>query len=129
MTNSLFISTAEAGSGKALVSLGIIELLLRRTTRVHFFRPLIQGPGPVAAMIAPEQEQDEDIHLIVNHFDLKQSYEESFGLRSREAQDLIAQHRADEVIDTIIRKFKASGIAGRLFALRRVRLPGGKLGL
>ena len=107
MTNSLFISTAEAGSGKALVSLGIIELLLRRTTRVHFFRPLIQGPDPAAAGIAPKEEQDEDIHLIINHFDLQQSYEESFGLRSREAQDLISQRRTDEVIDTIIRKFKA----------------------
>ncbi|NEQ45685.1 MAG: phosphate acetyltransferase [Leptolyngbya sp. SIOISBB] len=106
MTNSLFISTAEAGSGKALVSLGIIELLLRRTTRVHFFRPLIQATEPTESAFVEGQDQDEDIHLIVSHFDLKQSYEESFGLRSREAQDLVAQHRTDEVIDTIIRKFK-----------------------
>ena len=31
MTNSLYISTTEAGSGKALISLGIIELILRKT--------------------------------------------------------------------------------------------------
>ena len=106
MTNSLFISTAEAGSGKALVSLGIIELLLRRTTRVHFFRPLIQGTESVAPEQTHGQDKNEDIDLIVSHFDLKQSYEESFGMRSREAQDLVAQHRTDEVIDMIIRKFK-----------------------
>jgi phosphate acetyltransferase len=104
MTNSLFISTAEAGSGKALVSLGIIELLLRRTTRVHFFRPLIQAPE---SALAGDDDKDEDIELIINHFDLKQTYEESYGLRSREAQELITQHRTDDVIETIIRKFKA----------------------
>lgn len=106
MTHSLFISTTEAGSGKALVSLGIIELLLRRTTRVNFFRPLIQDAETAPYGVATGRHQDEDIHLIVNHFDLKQTYEESYGLRSREAQDLIAQHRSDEVIETIIRKFK-----------------------
>lgn len=107
MTNSLFISTVEAGSGKALVSLGIIELLLRRTTRVHFFRPLIQAPERPYHPLMEGHGKDEDIDLIINHFDLKQSYEESFGLRSREAKELITQHRTDEVIDVIIRKFKA----------------------
>lgn len=107
MTNSIFISTAEAGSGKALLSLGIIELLLRRTTRVNFFRPLIQEVETASNGSGSGRGQDEDIHLMVSHFDLKQTYEESYGWRSREAQDLIAQHRTDEVIDTIIRKFKA----------------------
>lgn len=107
MTNSLFISTVEAGSGKALVSLGIIELLLRRTTRVHFFRPLIQAREPHIHPLMEGHDKDEDIDLIVSHFDLKQTYEESFGLRSREAQELIVQHQTDEVIDVIIRKFKA----------------------
>ena len=107
MTNSLFISTTEAGSGKALVSLGIIELLLRRTTRVHFFRPLIQSSEKPSHPLMEGHQRDEDIDLIVTHFDLKQTYEESFGLLSREANDMIVQHRADEVIDIIISKFKA----------------------
>lgn len=107
MANSLFISTTEAGSGKALVSLGIIELLLRRTTRVHFFRPLIQSLDLPPHPLLEGHDKDEDIDLIVSHFDLKQTYTESFGMRSREANELIVQHRADEVIDTIISKFKA----------------------
>ncbi|HIK45596.1 MAG TPA: phosphate acetyltransferase [Leptolyngbyaceae cyanobacterium M65_K2018_010] len=107
MTHSLYISTTEAGSGKALVSLGIIELILRRTTKVHFFRPLILG-GEDAGLGVPDLAgQDEDINLIVNHFKLKQTYEESYGLLSQEANDLLAQHRADEAIDVIISKFKA----------------------
>jgi phosphate acetyltransferase len=107
MTNSLFIATTEAGSGKALVSLGIIELLLRRTTRVNFFRPLIQSPDLSHQGGLDGHERDEDINLIVSHFDLKQTYEESFGLLSQDANELIVRHRTDEVIDIIISKFKA----------------------
>lgn len=104
MTHSLYISTTEAGSGKALVSLGIIELLLRRTTKVHFFRPLVQVPD--AAALADHPGWDEDIDLIVSHFNLKQTYEESFGLKSTQANDLLAERRTDEIIDIIIGKYK-----------------------
>jgi phosphate acetyltransferase len=108
MTQSLYISTTEAGSGKALVSLSIIELLLRRTTKVHFFRPLIQTSDTFNLNDAPLlPARDEDIDLIVSHFDLKQTYEESFGLHSQEANDLLAQHQMDAAINTIISKFKA----------------------
>ncbi len=105
MTHSLYISTTEAGSGKALVSLGIIELILRRTPRVHFFRPLIQSPESRLGL-DDELALDEDIHLMVSYFKLKQTYEESYGLLLGEANDLISQHRVGEALDTIIRKFK-----------------------
>lgn len=106
MTHSLYISTTEAGSGKALVALGILELVMRRTTKVHFFRPVIQ---PVINHGTPlaDAEQDEDIDLILQHFGLKQSYDESFGLLAREANDLIGQHRVNDAIDTIMTRFKA----------------------
>jgi phosphate acetyltransferase len=110
MTHSLLISTTEAGSGKALVSLGIIELLLRRTTKVHFFRPLIRSPehglGAATNALGYDLQGDEDIDLILRHFSLGQTYEESYGLRSRQANDLISQHRLNDALDIIISKFK-----------------------
>lgn len=106
MTHSIYISTTESGSGKALVSLGIIELLLRRTTKVHFFRPLIQVGENGQDSASDRPHPDEDIDLIVSHFGLGQTYDESYGLLSRDANELLSQHRDDEVIDTIIRKFK-----------------------
>jgi phosphate acetyltransferase len=42
MGNSLYIGTTESGSGKALIALGTIELILRKATKVSFFRPVIQ---------------------------------------------------------------------------------------
>ncbi|MFN7319053.1 AAA family ATPase, partial [Microcystis sp.] len=41
MTNSLYISTTATGSGKALVALGIIDLILRKTNKVAFFQPIV----------------------------------------------------------------------------------------
>lgn len=96
MTHSLYISTTEAGSGKALASLGIIDLILRQTTRVHFFRPVIQT----------KNKRDEDIELILTYFGLNQTYEESFGLSSQEVNELLGQHQASIALEQIIAKFK-----------------------
>jgi phosphate acetyltransferase len=120
MTNSLYISTTEAGSGKALVSLGIIDFLLRRTTKVHFFRPLIQPSEKLSQAYPENQSRDEDIDLLVTHFNLRQTYEESYGLLLREANDLIvpAPHRRGDRHHH--QQIQGVGIAGRLLAVRRV---------
>ncbi len=44
MANSLYISTTEVGSGKALISLGVMELLSHKTSKIGFFRPIIHKP-------------------------------------------------------------------------------------
>jgi phosphate acetyltransferase len=97
MTHSLYITTTESGSGKALAALGILDLVLRKTTRVHFFRPVIQA----------EARRDEDINLILTQFGLNQTYEESFGLSSRALNELLGQHRASDALEQIIARFKA----------------------
>jgi phosphate acetyltransferase len=99
MSSSLYISTTEPGSGKALIALGILEFALLKTPKVGFFRPII-----------PEIETDkknEDIDLILSHFNLNQSYNSSFGLAYSEASKLIGNHDFDQVLEKIITKYKA----------------------
>ncbi|MDJ0534338.1 MAG: phosphate acetyltransferase [Xenococcaceae cyanobacterium MO_207.B15] len=98
MTSSLYISTTEAGSGKALISLGIIELILRKTNKVAFFRPVIRKQ--------PFGKQDEDINLILTYFALNQKYEQAFGLYVEEVEELISRSNYDEILDKIIFKYK-----------------------
>lgn len=99
MGNSLYINTVEPDTGKALIALGVIELLLRKTSKVGFFRPII---------IKPESgQQDEDIDLILNHFHLNQSYAESYGLFYRDANELLVHQKQDELLEIIIGKYKA----------------------
>ena len=98
MTSSLYISTTEAGSGKALISLGIIELILRKTNKVAFFRPVIRKQ--------PFGKQDEDINLILTYFALNQEYDRAFGLYVEEVEELLGRSNYDEVLDQIIVKYK-----------------------
>ena len=98
MAKSLYISTIEAGSGKAAASLGITEYALRNTTRVGFFRPVIHEPKA--------GKKDEDIDLILRHFWLPQPYETSYAWLHHEVDELLSEDKADEVLDKIIRCYK-----------------------
>jgi phosphate acetyltransferase len=95
MGNSLYISTTESGSGKALVALGTIELILRKATKVSFFRPVIQTTLTESKSENLLADRDEDIELILQHFNLPQTYAESFGWRSNLLNDLLGQHQLD----------------------------------
>ena len=98
MTRSVYISTAEPGSGKIMLALGLAELALRQTTRVAFYRPVIQAPNV--------GDRDEDIDLILRHFQLPQTYEESFAWYLQELQERLGNHDEDAVIERIIERYK-----------------------
>ena len=99
MTNSIYLTTTEPHAGKSLVSLGITELLLRKTKKVAIFRPIISARSA--------EQRDKNIDLLFTHFKLDIGYEDSYAFLRREATDLIGQGRYDEVLDKIIQKFKA----------------------
>lgn len=99
MLSAIYLSTIEPGSGKAAVALGLIEYALRRTTKVGFFRPVI--PVPKAGT------RNEDIDLILKHFGLLQEYEASYSWFQHEIDELLSAGREDEILDRIIKTFKA----------------------
>ncbi|HUF38022.1 MAG TPA: phosphate acetyltransferase [Anaerolineales bacterium] len=99
MTQSLYITTTEPRCGKSLVSLGIADLLLRKTGRVGVFRPIIDVEDP--------GERDKNIELLVDHFGLKIDYPETYAFLDTEAVDLMGQGRMDDIIDGVIEKYKA----------------------
>lgn len=98
MTNSIYITTTEPYSGKSLVSLGITELLLRRTHKVGIFRPVIEAP--------PHHQRDKNIDLLLTYFNLDVDYEDTYAYYRKDVSDLIAAGRYDEILDTIIAKYK-----------------------
>ena len=99
MSSSIYISTTEPGSGKALIALGILEFVLQRTSKVGFFRPIIHE-------VEPEQK-NQDIDLILNYFNLNQSYRSSFGVDYSQASRLIGNQNLDKLLEIIIAKYKA----------------------
>ncbi len=98
MINSIYLTTIEPYSGKSLVSLGITELLLRRTPNVGVFRPVIEIP--------PDKGCDKNIELLITYYNLDLDYEDTYAFYRHEVDDMLAEGRYDEVLDTIIEKYK-----------------------
>ena len=102
MASSLYVTTPEAHCGKSLLCLGILEMVLRKTQRVGVFRPIISGePGE------RHESRDKNIDLLLTHFELDWPYEATYAFHKREARDLLTHGRYNELLDTIINRYKA----------------------
>lgn len=96
MLKNLYIAAIEAGSGKSLVSLGLMELLSKRIHRLGFFRPVIHsGDRP-----------DNDLELIRSRYQLGLPYDSQYALTHEEARQLSAQGQYEELLKRVIEKYK-----------------------
>ena len=75
MNKAIYIATIEPFSGKSIVSLGLMRLLLGRMARVGYFRPIIDD--------YPEGQKDNHIETILHHFKIPMAYEEAFACTGR----------------------------------------------
>jgi phosphate acetyltransferase len=99
MSNSLYITSTEARSGKSAICLGTMETLLRKIDKVGFFRPIIKGsPG--------KNEIDHDIELISSRFNLGIPYEMMVGYTAAEAAEMISMKKEQELFEGIITKYR-----------------------
>ena len=96
MTQSAYIVAIGPQSGKSVVALGIMELVSRRLRRVGYFRPII----PSHAMA------DNNLLLIKNRYRLAFDYNELFAMSHDEAQHLSAEGSTDQILKTILDKYK-----------------------
>ncbi|MCG8615277.1 MAG: phosphate acetyltransferase [Desulfobacterales bacterium] len=97
MSNGLYITATEAGSGKSAIALGVMETLLRKLDCVGFFRPIIRRD--------PQEEWDLDIELMSSQFNLDRPYERMYGITQAEADRLLSMGKKGEVLDRIIEKY------------------------
>ena len=80
MSNSLYITATEARSGKSLICLGVMEMLIRKLDHVSFFQPIID-------VDPASEERDNGIHLIASRFNLKTPYEKMYGITKEEDKE------------------------------------------
>jgi phosphate acetyltransferase len=98
MTKAVFIATAEPYSGKSLVSLGLVNMLLGQARRVGYFKPIIDHD--------PAQQPDPHLATIIGHFKLPLALADTYAYTRPEALRLLETGAQGELIDTVIRKFK-----------------------
>lgn len=98
MTKTIFIATAEPYSGKSIVALGIVNMLLGKAQKIGYFKPIINEDT--------KEKKDVHIETIVRYFDLPVHYEDTYAFTRQEALHRLENEGQGEMIDIIINKFK-----------------------
>lgn len=98
MSKGIYIATIEPNSGKSIVVLGLMSMLLGKTAKVGYFRPII---GDLNG-----EEKDNHINTVLSYFEINIDYKKCFAFTRSEVLDLYNQGKSGDVIDTIISKYK-----------------------
>ena len=98
MDKAIYIATGEPESGKSLVSLGLMRIILGRTKRVGYFRPIIEDQSG--------GKKDNHIETVLSHFKLDMTYDECYGLTVQEVIQKKIDNKEEEIVDIIFKKYK-----------------------
>ena len=98
MSKAIYIATIESDSGKSLVSLGLLRMMLTKSSKVGYFRPIINDHG--------EDKYDNHTNTAIKFFNLDIDYNDCYAYKYSEVIQLLSQGKSEEVIHTVIEKFK-----------------------
>ena len=96
MNKSVYIITSDTYSGKSIVTLGVMQMIMRNTTKVGYFKPILES----------KTQKDNHILTMLSHFQLDMEYDEAYVFSRNEVATLKNQGKIGEVYDTIIKKYK-----------------------
>lgn len=99
MSKAVYIATTEPNSGKSIISLGLMQILLGKTAKVGYFRPIVED--------FEKDKVDNHIKTILTHFEVDLKPEDAFAFTRSEVVKLKNQNKDDEIINHIIHKYKA----------------------
>ncbi len=98
MSRAIYIATGEAESGKSIITLGLMGILLGRTRKVGYFRPIIEVSDP--------SKKDNHIETVLSHFKLEMDYEDCYALTGTEVIHKKTNNQEGDILDIIIKKYK-----------------------
>ena len=98
MSRAIYIATVEPESGKSIITLGLMRILLGRTRKVGYFRPIIE--------VNNNAKKDNHIETVLSHFDLEMDYEDCYALTEAEVIQKKTTGNDEDILDIIFKKFK-----------------------
>jgi len=98
MNKAIYIATSEEDSGKSIVTLGLMSMLIGKTAKVGYFRPIVED--------FEDGKLDNHIETVINHFALDISYNDAFAIKKSKLIKKKNKGKIGEVIDLIIEKYK-----------------------
>lgn len=99
MSQGIYITGGEPGSGKSVVVLGIMEMIAGHSGKVGFFRPVVRDA----------QKPDNITNLIISRYDMKIPYEMMYGCCYDVARDMLIRDKDEDedFLKLIMEKYKA----------------------
>ncbi|MGB0837460.1 MAG: phosphate acetyltransferase [Flavobacteriaceae bacterium] len=98
MSKALYVATAEANSGKSIVSLGLMHALRGKIGKVAYFRPIISDDQ--------DGKLDNHIDTVLSHFGIEMNYDEAFAFTRKELVKRWNEGADASIIEHIIEKYK-----------------------
>lgn len=98
MNKAIYIATSEEDSGKSIVTLGLMSMLIGKTAKVGYFRPIVED--------FEEGELDNHIDTVISHFGLDISFHDAYAITKSKLIKKKNKGKLGEVIDLIIEKYK-----------------------
>lgn len=98
MSKAIYIATSDQNSGKSIITLGLMSLLIGKTAKVGYFRPIIED--------FVDGESDNHIETVLSHFNLDIEFEDAYAITKSKLIKKKNKGKIGEVLDLIIEKYK-----------------------
>ncbi|MCG9792453.1 phosphate acetyltransferase [Flavobacterium algicola] len=98
MNKAIYVATSESNSGKSIVTLGLMSMLMGKTAKVGYFRPIVED--------FEDGKQDNHIETVLSHFNLDIAFEDAYAITKSKLIKKKNNGKIGEVLDLIIEKFK-----------------------
>tara|TARA_B100000809_G_scaffold49778_1_gene44764 strand:+ start:6601 stop:8694 length:2094 start_codon:yes stop_codon:yes gene_type:complete len=98
MSKAIYITTIESDSGKSLVSLGLLRIMLTKSSKVGYFRPIVNE--------IEGSKFDNHTNTAINYFNLDLDYNDCYAYKQNEVVELLSEGKVDDVIHNVIKKYK-----------------------
>jgi phosphate acetyltransferase len=98
MNKAVYIATSEHNSGKSIVTLGLMSILIGKTAKVGYFRPIIED--------FDDGRVDNHIETVISHFSLDIAFDDAYAITKSKLIKKKNKGKIGEVIDLIIEKYK-----------------------
>ncbi|MEJ1222466.1 phosphate acetyltransferase [Sediminicola sp. 1XM1-17] len=99
MSKAIYIATTGPNSGKSIISLGLMQMLLGKAAKVGYFRPIIDD--------FHLGQMDNHIKTMITYFDLELAFEDAYAYTRSQIIQKKNKGKEDEIISKIISKYKA----------------------
>jgi phosphate acetyltransferase len=98
MSKAIYIATSDQNSGKSIITLGLMSILIGKTAKVGYFRPIVEDfiDGGV----------DNHIETVLSYFNLDIKFEDAYAITKSKLIKKKNKGKIGEVLDLIIEKYK-----------------------